>query len=394
MLVRVPKLGIGTKNIKPDTDAGHWQTVADLGEEIDIKIRCQYSLNVQKYPSIKDCLNYAKTRGFTHIYMPSGEHIIDAQPYESLNNGIVVYNGITLEGAGYDTVLKVNPASINQDNKAYVGLSVEEGACLKNFRLDGQKDLVDRTGKTLVISRGIRVKNEYVQNIIFDNLWVYDFIGIGQESFGIFLNNANKNIYFRNIKGFNIDGSGVSINGDYLNNKPSENIIVEDSEFYDNTWQGISVYGGKNVLLKRIKAHGNTINGLNFEWCSDVEVYDSEAYQNGSGLGTYGKASLKVYNLNLHNNGLNWRNAEITINPGKWWQGSPQPNANAGTVEFYDSTVMPSYGKKHLYIKEDDTVNIGNPEPDKIKIPNEWEVVCYDTNGQIKQGVLSYIERY
>lgn len=339
--------------------------------------------------AIKTAFQYAKNNGIKRVVAPEGTFLVDASKSSNFTS-FTIFNGITFEGSGYNTVFKVNPSSINS-NGYWKLFYFESNVVLNNFRVDGQKDKINRTGLTSLDFIPIYPSTEYTTGYIADMLWIHDVIGVNLESFGITTRSGDSNVKFRNIRGWNVEGTPVHVSGDYLNNKLVKDVEVSNCDVYYNTWQGISVYGGEDVVLRNIKSYGNATNGLNFEWCKEVRVHDSAAYDNGAGIGTFGKANVKVYDSQIYNNAKSVQNAEIAINVGSWYTGNLK--GNAGVVEFHNCRVTPStVDKYHLHIDSDDTVTEGISIPDKVVVNSfdgkDWRIKVKDFDGTSKSNVI------
>lgn len=339
--------------------------------------------------AIKDALKYAKDNNIKKVIAPTGVFLVDASKSSSFTS-FTVTDGITIEGNGYNTVFKINPNSINSDG--YWKLFMfESNVTFKNFRIDGQKDNINRTNLTALDCIPVYPSSENVSNYTIDTVWVHDIVGVNTESFGVTSRAGNSNFKFRKITGWNVEGTPVHVSGDYLNNKLAKNADVSDITVYNNTWQGISVYGAENVALRNIVSYGNTGNGLNFEWCKEVAVYGGSAYENGAGLGTYGKANVRFYDVKTYNNSKTVQNAEITINSGSWYTGNLK--GLAGEIEFYNCKISPpSLDKFHIHIDSDETVTEGLSMPDKILINSidskDWRIKVKDFDGTAKSNVV------
>lgn len=340
--------------------------------------------------AIKSALEAAKNKGISTVYLPDGTYLIDAAEYSNLNDGIVVYEGTTLLGSP-NAILRVNPNSIVGDNKVYVAISVESDTSCIGFELDGQKNLVDRTGMTYVLSRGIRVKDQNAKNLRFENLRVHDFIGIGNESFGIFLN-GNSQVTYRNVEAYNIEGTGIHVNGDYLNNQRAYSVDVIDCKTYNNTMAGISVYGAYRVGLYNCESYGNA-TGFNIEW-ADASLHQCYAHENGRSIRLFGFSNATANDSYFGQSGAN-PEGEICIQPNEWWAGSPKLYALPQSLTLNNCIVEPTAsGKPHIYMQSLANVTasqqlIGNVSTNIVLNcvgAEDWSVKSVEYDGRERVG--------
>lgn len=341
--------------------------------------------------AIKAAHQYAKDNGYKRVVAPSGIYIIDAFTGGGNPNSVRVFEGITFEGNGYDTVLKVNPLSISS-NGSYRVLFYESHSVVRNMRMDGSKDLIDRTNLTSVNCYGIYGAADNLVNTEVRKIWVHDIIGVNQESFGVMTTNGNTQVRYIDIEGWNVEGTPVHISGDYLNNNLTHDVDVRNCRGYDSTWQGVSLYGAKNVRVTNPVTYGNTGNGVNVEWSTDVSIENPQSYANGlGGIGSYGKSDFRVFGGFVRFNATRAEayNAEIVIRVGSWYTGSPAPRANAGKIEFHGTVVKPN-GKPHLYMDTATDVNVGDVLPDTvlINVPDgeNWVFKFKELTGGYREG--------
>lgn len=339
--------------------------------------------------AIKQAFQYAKDKGIKKVFAPDGTYLVDASKSSNFTS-FTIPNGVTLEGNGYNTVFKVNPLSINS-NGYWKLFYFESNVVLRNFRVDGQKDNINRAAITSADFIPLYPATEYTSGYVGEILWIHDVIGVNLESFGITTRSGDSKVKFRKIRGWGVEGTPVHVSGDYLNNKLVKDVEVSDCDVYNNTWQGISVYGAEDVSLRNIKAYGNATNGLNFEWCKEVKVFESISFDNGAGIGTFGKANVKVYDSQIYNNAKTVQNAEIAINSGSWYTGNLK--GLAGAVEFHNCRVTPSDASKfHLHIDSDETTTEGLSMPDKVLINSidgyDWRIKVRDFDGTAKGNVV------
>lgn len=332
-------------------------------------------------------IEYAKENHLKTVYIPPKEYLIKAHTYSEFEGGISIPSGITLRGKKNKSTLKLNPKSINKKG-IYAGISLQSNTKLKNLIIDGQKNLINMENKEYIGFRAIRLKDPYTKNVSIKALETKNLAGKNKESFGIFLNDASSNINVKDIKAFNIDGTGIHINGNYLNGMLSTNISVKNILVYNNSWSGISTYGAKNVKISNVIAFNNKKHGLNFEWCYNTVAKRIISFHNGAGIGSFGKTSFDLSYAVLYHNNRKFSQSELNLRAGSWWAGTPPPRGVARNINISKSIIIPSLKSKLLTAESDNKVTTGLQSPYNITISKtystNWQYIIITSHKEIK----------
>lgn len=322
--------------------------------------------------AIRTALSAASDAGGGLVLLPG---IFAVPAVASIADGIRIYSNVTLAGFGYGSGVSIDPASYTAD-ASYNVFSYESNSAAYNFRVNGLKGSVNRSGLAAVFNNVFYAANSSVSDVLFDSLWLHDVLGIGGESFGIQMQGTQRvtRPRLRGCKAWNFEGTPFSLAG-YIETTGAWNsgsltaldAEVEDCESFDNTYHGITLFGAKNVALRGMKAYRNAACGINIEWSEDVDLYGCVgAYNTIAGLNTFGN----VLNLRDHggayyeNNTANSSSqGEIMVRKGAWWGGSPIPRGTAVSIELHGTTARPNGSNPHLYVERDTAVNTTYVDP-------------------------------
>lgn len=316
----------------------------------------------------------AATHPSRTMLVPRGISVLSASPTRA--GALAIPAGVALAGEGYDSAIRVNAASVNADGGFYL-LTYGSNCQLSAFRIDGNRGAINRAGRASVQFFAVINTASGATNVTCENLHLHDIIGIGQESFGLMTGAGCSGIHFRRCRGWNVEGTPFHLNGDIAlaGDWTQGNLIsdssVEDCEAWDNTWQGVSLYGAKRCQVSGGTFYRNTTHGVNCEWCFDVDVKGATAHNNGlGGFGSYGKASYRLLGCASYDNNTlaDATGAEVRLRPGAWYTGSPAPRGNAGAVEVRGCSVRPRAGSRHLYFDRDTGVNVGITTPERVTL--------------------------
>ena len=342
--------------------------------------------------ALQNAFKYARENKISTVNVPNGIYLVNAVSRQNTEQAIHIYDGINLKGSGQNTIFKVDPSSMEVDG-FYRLFLYESNVTIQGIQIDGQKDLIDRSDLSKIHLYAIHGSSTDLRNITVQDIWIHDIIGVNNESFGVMTTGGSKNILFKRIIGWNIEGTPIHISGDYLNNNPVKDVTVENCVTYQNSWQGISIYGAVRSKIVNHHSYDNVGNGINLEWCSDINILSSKSHDNyKGGIGSFGKANFKVVDSVFYKNNKENNNpyGEISLRAGKWFTGNPVPRGVAENVEIKNCVVTPLNGKAHLYIESSNNVNEGDTIPDKIILNSpgdkNWIIKSRDVNNTTKEN--------
>lgn len=278
---------------------------------------------------------------------------------------IHVPEGVTLAGAGYASVLLVDPTKFVQDGRHHI-ITFDSDATLRDFRLDGRKDEVNRTGLTSLQVYAIYAAKDgttagEVNRGLLHNVYVHNVLGINQESFGLMITRDCVENRFENCIAHDIEGSGIHVagsiatTGDWKDGSLSDRTMVIDCVGYNNTYSGVSCFATRNVIVQGGDWFDNNVGGINLEWADEVDVTGAVMRGNGyGGLTTYAYANARVFACTLYGN--NTRDdatfgGEFSFQPASWFTGSPAPSTATDRVVISGCDVRPDDGKNHVNIR-------------------------------------------
>ena len=340
--------------------------------------------------AIKDALLYAKENKIKKVFVPKGTYLVD--PVIVNSDAIIVYEGIQLCGEGYETEFKVDATKINSNNTNWHVIRYQKRSVINNIRLNGSKDQVNRAGLTDVQFFGI-ISEFGVTDFELKNIWVHDIIGINKESFGVHTTSNSKLGIYRNIKGWNCEGTAIHVSGGREGESMMELMEVYDCEAWGNTWTGISIHGSKKVRVYNPICRQNKA-GLNIEYSDEIDVFNPVLFDNDvAGLQTWGiTKNARVFSPVIYNNNklLNSDGAEIRFCSGTWWAGSPRGIVES--FELHGGFVKNTHNSPHIYYEEDTSVTEGASVPKQIIInhPQAHKWVYKTNNSGVLYSGLSF----
>lgn len=273
-------------------------------------------------------------------------------------NAIYVPANKRLSGVNKRTSI-IKAAATTSTPSAGSVVALDSGATLDNLTIDGNKDNITGTGSWsnwLVRTAPMNRTNCTFQNLIVKNVAaVNDTV----ESFGI-STLASDSVLVTDCEIFNVRGTGLHLDGDYLNGYPGKNNRAIRIKAYNCDWMGISCYGLDGGWIQDCELNNNgTVSnghGLNFEWARNVTAVNCRMTGNGgAGLGGYGAVNnVRIYQSEISKNCTNSpdEDAEILFRGGSWYaslagQANP-PRGIAYQLEMHDCMVIPSSGKAHV----------------------------------------------
>jgi hypothetical protein len=323
------------------------------------------------------------------VVIPDGTFYI--MPYGFMpSTAIRVYDSVTLEGRGYNSVLRYHPQAYQDadaNGSSYVAIFYESNTVLRNFRLDGNGPNLATTGTvtlTDVTTNAVKpVEGTPATNCVADNLWLHDLRTIGaREGFALNSNENCTDFFWHNLKVWNITrGTGIHFAAADLANRTERGHIV-DCWAWNCGWQGIGTHATRDVSIRGCKTWSNVGAGINLEFTERAEISDCESWNNGKmGLRTIGHIKgLRVNNCNFRKNNPTSQNvtpnsgndslanttAEIAFISGDFLAAGTQ----FGTIEdaeIVDCKVEPFGVRPHLYIQNYNSANM-NPQTHPTKI--------------------------
>lgn len=332
------------------------------------------------------------------LKLPAGTFLI-----RPTGAGAINLSNITVEGDGPGrTIIKFDPTWIIPANGTfYVGFQLNSNVVLRGLTIDGSRSAVDTTGFSAMSSNLLRCNpTTPASDILLENLELKSAVAVGssKESFGILTERAT-NVVFRHIEAWDIQGSGLSFDGDFYTGMGGP-YYAHDVYCHDNTWQGFTVYAAKDAYVHGVFAN-NAFHGVNIEWCDSV-VVSGYSHDNGlAGLATWGyNTALQAPDLVLKNNGTTTDNqsASIALKAGSYRSANP----STGIVErgitqditVTDGSNVPATGKPALYVGRDVAgTNKGTTVPQSIvlavKDANLWKLAL--ANGNVGAAVSEYV---
>ena len=285
---------------------------------------------------------------------------------------LIVETGVTLEGVGYSSCIKLRPESFVQNpvgqNIQNWGIVYRSYATLRNFRIDGSRGAIASGTWSEYATNGIGGDWTTPRTgVVFDHLWIHDIGGKNKESFTINCGGGETGQVASYLWTWNNDGSGgVHLTGDPTGVHGNR---AEISHVYawNNGWQGMSTYGFDNARFSDCHAWDNDGNGFNNEWGNDIEYFDCVSHGNGfAGFGTYGD----VNNITYHNP-ISYDNVKDVSNNWRGEFGFLESNIGAvsagpKTVTINGGRVTPNSGISHVYRSYNATVTTGKKFADVV----------------------------
>lgn len=341
--------------------------------------------------AIQAALTAAGDAGGGTICVPPGVYLMDVRPVADLLNGPVLSEGVELVGAGYTSVLKINPASVAaQPNETLVLMAFNGRTRIRNLRVDGSRDAIEAavglsTGTELYT---IRAADSEIADFQAHDLWIHDIYGAtGHESFGIQSVFGANNWLYENIQCWNISGTGLHASGwDYDTDTRTNNIRFVNVQCWDCRWQGVSVFGAKDITMERVRcwscgqAASNGGNAINIEVSDNVRLYGCVGTASKYGLSVGGPSTVYVYDCDFYANGETFGgfasdDAEVRLISGVWSDGVGNVvlSGPPTVVEFGPGTkITPTVHDFHIFSRARlDPVAAGNI-PESIILSSEY----------------------
>lgn len=172
---------------------------------------------------INEAIEYAYENNIEYIKFEKGTYLISGKTSRQMEpSGIILKSNLTLD---------LNGSTIKQEknnSEAYINVNIQD-------------------------CENIRVCN----GIIIGDRPVHEFVQNSESQWGmaIYIKNAN-NILIDDLEIYDAIGDGVCISGGFENSKNSTNdIIIENCKIYNNRRQGISVISGNNIKIINNEIH-------------------------------------------------------------------------------------------------------------------------------------------
>lgn len=220
------------------------------------------------------------------------------------------HNGITIEGEGYGTEIKVMDNAVQdwifnlRDNTFPL-----EGITIKNLRLNGNKANLSNTNTTgfgIFAQQGSKISNK---NIFIENIWAHDFLTTGI------------NIY-------------------------SSNIIVTNIFSWNNGFHGLTTANATNITLSNIQCHYNGGYGIDISGGEVILSNFNCTYNVSGGM----KTSISIPTVNLQA-----VNGRLNFNKGVGFQTTQ----STGATYFFDNIEANDNGLSGFRLAEGAICTIG-----------------------------------
>ncbi|MDE2106519.1 MAG: hypothetical protein KGL39_55405, partial [Patescibacteria group bacterium] len=318
------------------------------------------------------------------VYAPKGTYLLSFVNDNA--NAIAVGNG-WLVGQGQDTVFLADPATCTSSVMGAAPASCtmftyDSSARFSNFMLDGNRHNLVLGGFTSLQATAITpVRLTGVSGHIFEDLWIARIPAAGgMESFGIMNGQATSSYKIRRIKAWDCDGTPIHVNGEIDTNLANplndgttmtSNVDVDEIETYNNTWQGISIYGAKNVRLRGVHAYSNTFHGINVEFSQEIDIFEPVCHDNGyTGIDAKGPSRVDIWGGSVCNNntGNSTNLAEILAGAGTWPNGAPQPQGTVIRLGIHGTRVQPKGANYHLRYETNTNANCKYLDTDGVTV--------------------------
>lgn len=322
-------------------------------------------------PLLKSAIAAVVAAGYNHLFVPPGTYAFVGKL--NTTDRAELPAGFKLIGlSAYSTTFKMLASSYSglTSGQAVGILIVNTGCEVSGITYDGNMAGLANSGYQAYGGNFINRKNNTDTDVILRDLICKNNPGgTGYESFCIQTGWQSQRWFFDNIWCSNNHGSGISINGDMTTeyNTPgtglAKNMIVSNCRATDNQWQGITLYGARNITISNFHAanNGNTSlsggNGINMEWCDNITIDGGICENNiGGGVGSYGWVDNIVIGggLILRNNNLLQTSSagEFNFKAGSWYTG---PGVNFSgcpqSITINDVYVKPkSDGTRYIHM--------------------------------------------
>lgn len=216
------------------------------------------------------------------------------------------HNGITIEGEGYSTEIKVmDGATQNYAFHVYDANNGIEGITLRNFRANGNKANIanqSATGFGVFIRQGTTSKNEH---ILIESIWTHDFLTSGV------------NVFSDSLTLNNVFSWGNKLHG--VGTAQCESVNMSNITCHHNGGYGIDISGGE-VVLTNFNCSYNTLGGMKTSLQSPAvslkAINGKLNWNDGYGFYTTQSAggTFMFDNIEANDNGLDG----FAINEGKY----------------------------------------------------------------------------
>jgi hypothetical protein len=345
--------------------------------------------------AIKAAAAAASAAGGGTLFFPEGVYLISVYDRED-TNVITLDDYVSMAGAGYNTV--ITPVVTQMEGAANASriwkmIRFRSHLSVRNMRFYGKSDLLNRT--SLTASTVVPLEPWGAQsNYIVENVWIHHVHGINREAFGLNSKPGCHTFRYLNLTGYNVEGTPFHVTGNiettgdaFAGSNMAHNVEVRGCKGYNNTWQGISVYGAYDVRISDCHFYGNSAHGLNLEWCYDVDVRDCVMSGNGyAGFGTWGRLKkVYVHDCTIYSNNPGLDRGEVQIRPGAWYEGSPKPDAGPEEIYFYNCVIKPLSGGVHFMTRMGEAINQVASVPLKV-VFDSYDSHTYTSRGEFSSA--------
>lgn len=337
-------------------------------------------------PLLRTAVARAVAAGRASLFVPPGTYSFLAQP--ARERRVTLPPRFKLwSRPGQGCTFQVDPASYGGLGAGQAAgiLAVNHGDVVAGIDYDGRKSEVNGGNPTPFGGNFITRASDDVSDVLIrDCVMINNPGGPRYESFTAQTGFLSRRWTFRNVTCSHNNGTGISVNGDMINEYANPgaglptDIALIGCVGTDNMWQGLTVYGARNVRVQDCVGLNNGVasvyggQGLNLEWVSGVKVSGGRYEGNsGPGVGGFGWIEDVVIGggVTIRNNNLLDQNdhGEIGFKPGYWYDG---PKVDGATVKFRgslqsltverDVSVTPKATgsiRNHLYLGPDATSN-------------------------------------
>ncbi len=164
----------------------------------------------------------------------------------------------------------------------------------------------------------------------------------GSNKYGIYFNGAENSTI--NM----LDNSNSSEFGIYMN-VGSNNVLINNTQSYDNTKHGVRFTSSLNWLINDSQSYGNGQNWFVFNTSSDSgTINNSQSYSNGNHwVNVNWSDYVTVNNSQIYNNAVNW----ISFVTSVWWvvENSQSYNNNFIWINFDNASHSGLINNSHSY---------------------------------------------
>lgn len=253
------------------------------------------------------------------VFVPEGVFIVNPSP------GINLTSGVTLQGGGYGSVLKVKDNSNVLNN--IIKIESRSNVTVRNLQIDGNREN-QSPNDMVAVHYGVYVADS--PNCRVDNVWAHHTTGVGihvYNSRGVTVTNcyASYNRYhgfeceqaiecmFSNNRGHNNDRHGIFVSPGEIGGTGAIGNVIDSNSFDQNGQYGVAMgiaagNGGSLGLTRDNIVTNNTIMqnafyGINLHIVDDTLVANNTIVQNGAfGIYLYQAQRNQIISNRLHNN--------------------------------------------------------------------------------------------